>query len=406
MAIDYGQLIECEINPVGDMDTFTFSGTAHDQIVIVLHGKSLDSGPCATLINPNGAVIVPEQCNVFADTHFVMIRTVLTVTGTYSVVINEHANNELNRYLFAVLRESNSALFAQAAVTVTAPSDATFGQSGLTATASGGSGTGAYSFNAAGSTACSVAASTGAITVTSGTGTCSITATRAGDADYKASAASAPATVTIHKADTTTTLTSSDANNTTVFGESVTFTATVAVVDPGSGTPTGRVGFLDGATSLGTVALAGLNASLTTSTLSVSGSPHSITTKYLGDTNFNVSTSAVISHTVDTVDRIAFAKARIASAGAIVAALPPSQVTTPGNKTAFGNFLKEAIGQLQNGNVAAAIQKLNMAIERTDGCALRMAVDGNGAGRDWITSCAAQIEVYNLLNGALNALIP
>jgi hypothetical protein len=108
MAIEYGQLIECEINPVGEVDTFTFSGAAGDQIVIVLHGKSLDSGPCARLIDPNGGVVVAEQCNVFPDTNFVMIRTVLTLSGSYAVVINEHANNELNRYLVAVLRENHT----------------------------------------------------------------------------------------------------------------------------------------------------------------------------------------------------------------------------------------------------------------------------------------------------------
>jgi hypothetical protein len=65
---------------------------------------------------------------------------------------------------------------------------------------SGGSGTGAYSFSAGTSTACSVDASTGALTLTSGTGDCAITATRAGDANYNDSAASAPAVVAVGKA--------------------------------------------------------------------------------------------------------------------------------------------------------------------------------------------------------------
>ena len=40
--------------------------------------------------------------------------------------------------------------------------------------------------------------------------------------------------------------------NPSVFGQSVTFTATVAAVSPGSGTPTGTVNFLDGTTLIGT----------------------------------------------------------------------------------------------------------------------------------------------------------
>jgi hypothetical protein len=88
----------------------------------------------------------------------------------------------------------------QTTVFVSAPAAATYGQSGLFATVSGGSGTGAYSFSAGTSTACSVDASTGALTLTSGTGDCAITATRAGDANYNDSAASAPAVVAVGKA--------------------------------------------------------------------------------------------------------------------------------------------------------------------------------------------------------------
>ena len=38
----------------------------------------------------------------------------------------------------------------------------------------------------------------------------------------------------------------------TVYGQSVTLTATVAVTTPGAGNPTGTVTFMDGTTTLGT----------------------------------------------------------------------------------------------------------------------------------------------------------
>jgi len=85
-------------------------------------------------------------------------------------------------------------------VTVAAPLSATYAQVGVTAIASGGNGTGAYSYSAGSSTACSVVATTGAITITSGTGICAITATRDGDSTYNVSSPSVPATVTINKA--------------------------------------------------------------------------------------------------------------------------------------------------------------------------------------------------------------
>ena len=99
-----------------------------------------------------------------------------------------------------------------------------------------------------------------------------------------------------------------------------------------------------------------------------------------------------------------FAEEQTIATAATIAALPSSAVTTAGNQNALQNFLSQAVSQLHHGNVAAAIDKLNQAIARTDGCALRGAPDGNGPGRDWITDCAAQEPVYDSLTAALNAL--
>jgi N-acetylneuraminic acid mutarotase len=93
--------------------------------------------------------------------------------------------------------------------------------------------------------------------------------------------------VTITQASTTTSVALSASPS--VFGQSVTFTATVAVVSPGAGTPTGTVTFKDGATTLGTGTLGAGTATLTTSSLSVAS--HSITASYGGDANFTASTA-------------------------------------------------------------------------------------------------------------------
>ncbi|MDH3492167.1 MAG: PKD domain-containing protein [Acidobacteriota bacterium] len=99
-----------------------------------------------------------------------------------------------------------------------------------------------------------------------------------------------------------------------------------------------------------------------------------------------------------------FAENRIVNVDGAVDSLIVGQVTTGGNQEAFGNFLSQAIAALQDDDVAKAIDKLEKAIERTDGCALRGSPDGNGKGRDWITDCAVQLEAYQLLNDALSAL--
>jgi hypothetical protein len=136
--------------------------------------------------------------------------------------------------------------------------------------------------------------STASLSVT----THSITAEYGGDTNFNMSA-SAPLSQTVNKAATTTTVTSSA--NPSVFGQSVTFTATVTAVAPGAGIPTGTVTFKDGTTMLGTGTLnASGVATFATSSLSVAA--HSITVEYNGDGNFNTSTSATLSQTVNRAD--------------------------------------------------------------------------------------------------------
>src|SRR5207253_1431361 len=87
-----------------------------------------------------------------------------------------------------------------------------------------------------------------------------------GDGNYNTST-STNFTQTVNKASSATALASSF--NPSVFGQSVTFTATVAAVAPGAGTPTGTVIFKDGATALSTNTLTGGQATFSTAALAV-----------------------------------------------------------------------------------------------------------------------------------------
>jgi uncharacterized repeat protein (TIGR01451 family)/fimbrial isopeptide formation D2 family protein len=117
-----------------------------------------------------------------------------------------------------------------------------------------------------------------------------ITTSYAGDSNFNGSTGSLTGNPqVVNKADTATTVTSSQ--NPSVFGQSVTFTATVSAVAPGSGTPTGTVTFLDGGSPIGTGTLSGGIATFTTSALAVGN--HTITTNYAGDGNFNGSTGSL-----------------------------------------------------------------------------------------------------------------
>ncbi len=79
------------------------------------------------------------------------------------------------------------------------------------------------------------------------------------------------------------------------YGQSVTFTATLAVVSPGSGTPTGTIKFENGSTVIGTVAL---NNGIATLTTTLPAGSNSIKAVYSGDPNFTTSTSGSLTQTV------------------------------------------------------------------------------------------------------------
>ena len=129
-------------------------------------------------------------------------------------------------------------------------------------------------------------------------GTHGITATYLGNSNYNESTSSAVNQV-VQKADTSTSVTSSA--NQSKFGQSVTFTATVTATAPGTGIPAGSVEFFDGATSLGTSTLNGSGqATFATSTLTVG--THGITATYLGNSNYNESTSSALGQEVQKAD--------------------------------------------------------------------------------------------------------
>jgi Bacterial Ig-like domain (group 3)/Putative Ig domain len=101
--------------------------------------------------------------------------------------------------------------------------------------------------------------------------------------------------LTVNEAATTTKLLSSA--NPSVYGQVVTFTATVAGAAPNAYTPTGTVSFSDGTVSLGSATLVHGTASLSSSSLAVGG--HPITATYSGDGNFLTSSSNTVNQMVN-----------------------------------------------------------------------------------------------------------
>ena len=142
-----------------------------------------------------------------------------------------------------------------------------------------------------------------------------------------------------------TTTTVSASASSTVFGQSVTFTATVSSA---SGTPTGSVEFFDGAVSLGTAVISGGTAVLATTALNVG--THAVSGRYAGDSDFLSSGSSDVSVTVSsaqTTTTLASSqnpspRRQLVTVTATVAALPPGAGTPTGLVQLFDG--KKSIG--------------------------------------------------------------
>jgi hypothetical protein len=174
-----------------------------------------------------------------------------------------------------------------------------YGQSvTFTATVAGASPTGTVTW----STGCAVTALSAGIarctTSSLAVGTYTVTASYSGDNSNSASIGTLVSQV-VNPASTTTTVGSS--LDPSVAGQSVTFTATVAVVAPGVGTPTGTVAWSSN-TGCGTTAVSAGIATCSTSSLPVG--TDTVTANYNGDATHGTSAGSV-SQVVKTVLTVA-----------------------------------------------------------------------------------------------------
>ena len=178
-----------------------------------------------------------------------------------------------------------------ATVTATAPASGT--RTGTVNFQDGGvtiAGCGARAVAVAGTATCVVSYA--------GPGSHTISAIYSGDANFNSST-SPNLTQTVNMGNTTTALTSSA--NPSVSGQVVTYTATVTANPPASGTRTGTVDFQDGG-----VNIAGCGAQRPWSPAPppvlisyAASASHTISAIYSGDANFNSSTSATLTQTVN-----------------------------------------------------------------------------------------------------------
>jgi len=142
----------------------------------------------------------------------------------------------------------------------------------------------------------------------------SITASYNGNTNFAASSSTA-LTQTVNKANTTAAI-STQSPNPSVAGQPVAVNFTVTPVAPGSGTPTGNVTVSDGLGDACTAAVATGGCSLVFATAGAK----TVKANYAGDSNFNASTSAGVTHNVTDYS---------------ISATPTSQTIKAGQRTNY-----------------------------------------------------------------------
>jgi len=296
----------------------------------------------ATSGTPTGSVTFKDGATVLGTTALAggiaNFSTAKLASGSHSIT----ASFVGSTYFIASASSALTEVVENGTTTVVTSSanPSVYGQSvTLTATISHGTTipTGTVTFKAGTTVLATVAvSSSGTGTYTSSAFTVAthpITAVYSGDSNYVGSTSAAFSQV-VEKAATTTSLASS--LNPSTFGQSVTLTATVSAVGPGSGTPAGTVQFYDGTTLLGSHGLTSGVAALVTTKLATG--TDSITAVYVASADYLTSTSSALSQVVDKANTktTLAASPNPATSGATVTFTATVSVVAPGTGTPTG----------------------------------------------------------------------
>jgi MYXO-CTERM domain-containing protein len=289
-------VLASDTNPATFGDTVTFTATL----------SSVPSGA-----TPTGAVTFSDGSTTLGTASLdgsgaATFTTSTLTTGTHAIAVS-YAGDATHTAATASLTPPQAVNPASTTTTVTSAANPTvFGQpTTFTATvaSSAGTPTGVVQFSEGGIIFDTEVLSGGTATSSSMTysaGKHTVVATYLGDFDHLDSTSSDYDQM-VARAQTTVTLATS--SNPVKTGTSVTFSANASVVAPGVGQPLGKITFLDGVATLGSV-LPDANGTATFTT-SLTVGTHSIIAVYEGDSNFDTSTSPAIQEVVTALASVA-----------------------------------------------------------------------------------------------------
>ena len=358
------------------------------QAVTVAFSVTVDSPGVGT---PTGAVTVTtatgaETCSATLAGGVGSCPITLTTAGTRTLIVTYGGDSQFNGS-----DVSKSQTVNPAATTVTITTDAadpsvagepiTISYTVAAVAPGNGTPTGSVTVSSsAGSCSGPLTAGSGACTFTpANAGAYTLTADYGGDGNYAASSDTEPHQV--NKAATTTTVVSTTPAP-SVTGQSVTVNFSVTVAAPGAGTATGTVTVT---VSGGSETCSGIlfgGAGSCALTLTSAGAPRTFTASYGGAADFNASTSAGYSHTVNAATTTTTLTGRAPTSttlGQTVTVSYSVGVVSPGAGTPTGNVTVSAGGDSCVGTVAAGSCALTYTATGSVTLTAAYAGDGNFA---------------------------
>jgi hypothetical protein len=96
MLIEYGDVVTCEIAPVGDLDLFRFQGQAGEKVVALAARQVGGGSPCLELRGP--APGDPPVVGLTCDYSTVRLDAVLPASGLFTLRVNEFQNDAILSY--------------------------------------------------------------------------------------------------------------------------------------------------------------------------------------------------------------------------------------------------------------------------------------------------------------------
>ncbi len=101
---------------------------------------------------------------------------------------------------------------------------------------------------------------------------------------------------------------------------------------------------------------------------------------------------------ITVISRVSYAQQLLGDALQAACNLDKSVLTTKGNGTALCQMIRQSISFAQKGNTVKALDKIDFALARVNGCRLNGAIDTKrGSEMDYVTDCDAQQSIYQPL---------